>query len=62
MGGDPSLPLCMRYQGSRESTVGRGPLEPLQEGAARPFYVFNQEVTPNGRGPLPTSLYEISRN
>ena len=26
MGGDPSLHLCMRHQGIRGSTIGRGPL------------------------------------
>ena len=32
MGGDPSLRLSMRYQGSRGSALGRGPLDPLWEG------------------------------
>ena len=60
MGGDPSLPLCMRYQRSRGSTLARGALDPLWEGHPMPLYVFTQEGTPYGRGPLHTSLYETS--
>ena len=40
MGGDPSLPLCMRYQRSRGSALGRGPLDPLWEGTPYALVCF----------------------
>ena len=58
MGGDPSLPLCMRYQGIKGSTgpvMGGDPLGPL--------YVFTQEEPLMGGDPsLPLCMrYEGSR-
>ena len=61
IGWDPSLPVCMRYQGSREFALGRDSWTHYRRGPPIPLYIFTQEGTPHGRGPLPTSLYEISK-
>ena len=72
MGGDPSLPLCMRYQGSRGSALGRGPLMGGDPYALLCIYYMGVRScegsppmrgpgSPPEKGPLPTCLYEISR-
>ena len=55
------LPLCMRYQESMGSALGRGPLPISLYEISKKWGVRFWERIPYGRGSLPTSLYEILR-